>query len=195
MAKRRSESDAVAEAKAVVESLVVSPNAAIPQAAGSARGAPAMAQGYERITERVFSLPAPDALFEGLMDELEVKEALTPQAVAQAANVCERRALDAHQLYVCARADHERYESETARVMGALREAATAELQQEKNDGKRSKAITNDDVEGRASSMFPDEWTDIVMRRAKAKGMIEHLERLASLWRYRSANMTNLRGG
>ena len=200
MARRRSDAvDEAAKATAAVEAMVTSPNAGVPPARGSTAGKPElpkpkMAAGYERVIERVFDLPDPDSMFAELIDAIEIKHALDPQAVAEAANACERRALDAHRLYVCAKADHDRYEAVMAGVLGAMREAATAELQGEKDQGKRNKSITNDDVEARAAHMFPDEWTDAVTRRAKAKRMLDHLERLASLWQYRSQNLATIRG-
>lgn len=199
MAKSRSEASREASAKQAIETMVVSPNAGreVPPDRASKTGKeppPKMAEGYERITERVFSLADPDGIFERLIDALEIKEALTPQAVAEAANRCETNALDAHQLYICARADHERFEAENEKVMAALREAATSLLQNERAGEKGAKSITEKDVTARVAASWPDEWTDIVTRQAKAKGMLEHLERLASLWRYRSANMTNIRG-
>ena len=202
MARKRSElsgaADNVAEfdrAAAIVEQMVTSPNAA-PPAAPSATGLPVpqMGAGYERITERVFDLPDPDGLFNELMDEIEIKEALTPEVLKAAANRCEKRAIDAHQLYVCAKVEHDRYEAQMARVTGAMREAATAELQQEKDGGKRAKTITNADVEARAAHMFPDEWTDAITRESRAKRMIDQLERISTSWQFRSKTIAAILG-
>lgn len=154
---------------------------------------PELRPGCSRIVERVFDLPDPEAEFDRLWMALEV-EPFTPGAVEAALNVAEQNAMKAHQLYVVFRADFERLEAETAAIVGALREAATAALQAEKDAGQRSKAITDADVTGCVAQMFPDEWSAIQERAIKARKTKEHVERLADLWKYRSSSLSALLG-
>jgi len=104
----------------------------------------------------------------------------------------EDNARRAHQLFLCAKLEAERYEKESDAIVGAMRDKAQLDLNAEKADGERRKAITNGDVDTRAAMLFPDEWADIHTRRAKAKGSAEHLKTLAELWQGRCATVRNI---
>lgn len=155
---------------------------------------PALKPGFDRVVARVFDLDDPDGEFQAILTQLTVEEAITPEKVEMALNHAEDTARKAHRLYIVARVDNDRYEVECSAVMGALRDAATAELQAEKEAGERSKAITEADVSGRVATMFPDEWTEINDRRAKAKGMLDHVKRIADLWEGRCYTLSTMAG-
>ena len=146
---------------------------------------PSVSEPFTRIVERVFNIGDPDALFTTLTERLSLRDALTPGALQAALNIAEENARLAHQLYVNAKVESERFEIDADIVLGAMRGGATAELQREKDAGQRSKAITDADVREKAATLYPDQWRDTNERRAKAGGMLEHLKRLADLWQTR----------
>lgn len=155
---------------------------------------PRLKPGFEKVVERVFDLDDPDAEFQAILTQLTVEEAITPEKVEAALNHAEDTARKAHRLYIVARVDNDRYEVECDAVMGALRDAATSELQAEKDAGERSKAITEADVTGRVATMFPDEWAEVNDRRARAKGMLDHVKRIADLWEGRCYTLSTMAG-
>lgn len=147
---------------------------------------------FQNIVERTFDLGNVDELYAGLIDELHIGAALTPGNLEHARNNAERNALDAHRLYVGAKVAHEVFEIEAEAVAGALRTAATAELQKEKDAKQRSKAITEADVREKCAAMFPDEWLAISERRAKAEGALSSMKRLADLWEARCFGLSTM---
>lgn len=151
---------------------------------------PEVGGGFGKIVDKVFDLPNPHERFDELVAALSIDDALTPGVLQAALNRAEDNARLAHQLYVCSKADHERFEIENERVVGAMREKATAELQVEKDAGARSKAITKDDVTARVATMFPDEWAEVNSRKVKAKGMLDHLQRIADIWTQRCRSLS-----
>ena len=179
MARHRVTRAAEAAAEAGVEGVFAS---AQPSPTNSV---PSMSPEYERVIDNVFAPVDPERDYEKLERDLALREALTPGALSAALNLSEDNARIAHRLYVAAKLDFERFEAESDAVRGALRDAAVAELQKEKDAGQRSKAITETDTNERAATMFPDEWRDIQGRRAPASGALEHLKRRADLWQAR----------
>lgn len=87
----------------------------------------------------------------------------------------------AHRLYVNARVEREVFEIDATIVLADMRAQATAVLQVEKEGGKRSKAITDADVESTMATMFPDEWRAIARRRKQVEMAVKHLEQLAEI--------------
>jgi hypothetical protein len=146
---------------------------------------PDLGRAFGKIRETVHDLPDPEGEFRELLEHLSIRDALTPAVLQAEANEAEQYARRAHRLYVVANADYERFRRECDAVIDGMREAATRELQAEKDAKQRSKAITDADVSGRASVLFPDEWKRINDRRIKAEGMLAHLKRFAELWQSR----------
>ena len=153
---------------------------------------PELGTPFTGIRESVYTLPDPEGEYKKLEQALTVREALTPGALQSALNDAEDNARRAHRLYVVAKADYERFERECDPVVESLRDAANKELQAEKDAKQRSKAITDADVKGRASVLFPDEWKRINDRRIKAEGMLEHLRALAELWKQRCFSLSTM---
>jgi hypothetical protein len=153
---------------------------------------PELAMSFTTIREKVFTLTDPDGEYQHLEDSLSIRAALTPGVLQAALNEAEDNARRAHKLYVVANADYERFERECEPIIESMRDAATRELQHEKDNGMRSKAITDADVRGRASQLFTDEWAAIDARRIKANGMLEHLKVLAKLWENRCYSLNGL---
>lgn len=149
---------------------------------------PMMPKAYERITERILDLD-PEQEYDRLERALELNESLTPNNVRAAANAAEANALKAHELYVHATVALERFRIDNDLVQSAMRDAATADLQAEKDSGQRSKQITEADVRGRAAVLYPDEWRAAVERRVRAENMHANIARLASLWEQRARTL------
>jgi len=156
---------------------------------------PELRPGLRRIVDTVFDLDD-DALFEAFeraRDEIRTAdEALGLELTRQEANEVQDRARKAHKLYVNALMVVRRFQFDSEVVQSAMWDAANAELQDEKDNKKRSKTITNDDVRYRAAQMFPDQWVRNEEAREQAKLVLKHLERVAELWKDRSLTLSSL---
>lgn len=155
---------------------------------------PSMPPSYERITKRILNIDV-EKEYERLERELELNEAATPAAVRKAANSAEANALKAYHLFVHATVAHERFKIDSDLVVSAMRDAATADLQHEKDAGQRTKMITEADVRGRAAVLFPDEWREANEKRVRAENLHKSIERLADLWRQRAHTLGALLKG
>ena len=125
-------------------------------------------------------------------DGLEIKDALTPERLKRAANGQERLAERAHQLYIVAKVEVSAYMRETESTYGAIRDAATQELEKQKANKSRTKMITEADVLTTAAQLYPDEWSDICTRRERAEAMLAQLQNLAGLARSRCYTVSNM---
>lgn len=136
---------------------------------------------HARIVDALFDLPDPMAEY------LAIKASLTfggrasslsygqlVDALDDAQSVAER----ASRLLASAKVTHDAFEMDAQVIEGALREQAVADLQQQKAEGKRSKAITNDDIAAVMAAAFPDEYRDLQSRRSKAKRTVLAIEQL-----------------
>lgn len=146
---------------------------------------PDMPEKYRPITEQIFDIDDPAALFAELVESLRIKGALTPGALVDAVNDAEDNARRVHQLYVDVKADHDHYEVECSVISDALRSAALEELQDEKDRGERQKAITESDINARIAVMYPDEFRELRARQIRADGLMSHIRRVAELHRKR----------
>lgn len=163
----------------------------------SADQLPALRGGTAKILESVFSLEqlegqALSDIHDELVEALSLREALTPGNLQARLNMAESNALKAHQLFITAKVDYERFELEMEPIMEKMRDAAMKELQAEKDAKQRSKAITEADIRGRASVMFPDEWAEACIRKIRASSMMDQLARLSKLWEQRCFSLSTL---
>lgn len=152
---------------------------------------PAPGPGYDRITERVFDLPDPDAEYDDLEQAL-VLGTRTYESVSDALDRAEDNARRAHRLYVNARVDAERFNIDADVIESAMRTQAVAELQREKDAGIRTKTITESDTASKVAAMFPDEYRDLAERKVKSRKMVEHLEVFAKLWGSRCYSLSKM---
>lgn len=114
---------------------------------------------------------------------LELGEKRSEHAYAQEAlDKAAGRAYRAHRLYLTARAALEEWELENEVIFGAMLSEATRSLQKEKEDGIRSKQITDADVKSRVATLFPDEHQAQEKKRRDFAFMVKSLERLAEIW-------------
>lgn len=112
----------------------------------------------------------------------------------KALDYAEKRAHDAHRLYVTAKIERDRWERENEVIFGAMWSGANHDLQKEKNDGLRSKQITDADVKARIATLYPDEFQAQETRRAKIKATVESLEDLAEQWKSRCRTLQTMLG-
>jgi hypothetical protein len=97
----------------------------------------------------------------------------------------EQRARRAHRLYLGAKIELAGWEQDSKKVMGAMRQDALTELEEEKKTGDLKKRIANADVDAKMSEIFADEYAAQAMTLAKLRCTTEHLERIAELWKGR----------
>lgn len=151
-----------------------------------ANRSPEMRGDVERVVERIFGVKDVSALYDELEAALSIGEQRGDRGtVSRAADNAEEFARQAHRLYCVASYERTRFEIDAEVVQGAMWSAASDALEGEKARGERKKQITDADVRGKASAMYPDEWKHIQLRRAKVKLMVENCERLADLWKER----------
>lgn len=152
----------------------------------------------ERIAETVFVRDLMKEWKE-LEASLEIGEKRSDHGHAMAAlDKAAARAYKAHRLYLTARNMLEAWELENEVIFGAMWSEATRSLQKEKEDGLRSKQITDADVSKRVATSFPDEYRAQEKKRRELSFAVKSLERLAEIWigkqRDASAMVGKLRG-
>jgi len=153
---------------------------------------PVLPPAWMKIQERTFALEDPEEEYNELEQDLRLNDALTPGNLQDALNKAEDNARRAHKLYIVARVEYERFDLETMPIIEAMRDAASRDIQGEKDRKERSKAITEADIKGRASVLFPDEWAIAMERKSKAEGMMDSLKSFAELWRQRCFSLSSM---
>lgn len=148
----------------------------------------------EQIVETVF-VNDMAKMWERLREGLVVGEKRSDRGtLMKALDLAEKRAHDAHRLYVTAKVEHERWERENDKVFGAMWSKANESLQQEKTEGFRNKAITDADVRSRVATLFPDEYEAQETRRAKIKATVDSIKDLAEQWKSRCQSLRSMLG-
>ena len=109
--------------------------------------------------------------------------------LVEALDEAEENAVLAMEVYVNAAVALESFEIDAKIVLGTLRDDATAILEDEKAQGQRKKAITNDDVESVMAAKFPDEWQSVTNKRAKAQQTVKLLGDLCERARERCKDL------
>ena len=138
---------------------------------------------FARIVESFF-----DVDVEAEFAELERHRSLTREQRADHAILCEEldkageRAQMAGLLYINAREALELFEVDAVVVESDMRAKATSSLQAEKDAGRRSKAITDADVESAMGAMFPDQYRASRVARVRATKAVEQFKRIAEIW-------------
>jgi len=153
-------------------------------------GDPVLGGGYDRIVHRVFKIDPFD-------DYVLVERCLEAKGndfgtLVDALDHAETGARAAHRLLVNAQLAYEQTKLEVARIESPLREGARKHLEDQKGSGERKKAITNDDVESAMAQLFPEDVAKARERLLKARGTVEHLERLADLAKSRIRTLDTL---
>lgn len=143
---------------------------------------PDLKAGFKAIARRVYDEGVDvEEEYRVIEDSLTVRGAVTPGALAEAANHTEAMARRAYRLYLVGRLEVDAYMRETEAILGAMRDAAVAALEKEKSAKIRTKQITDADVVSKCAQLYPDEWRTVNDRRERAKGMVKSLENLHEL--------------
>jgi hypothetical protein len=143
---------------------------------------PDLKRGFQEIAGKVFDTDL-DLIkeFDIIEGSLSITGKLTPGVISRAANQSEDMARRAYLLYIVGKVEYESYMRRTEGLVAVLRDGATVELEKEKASGVRTKQITDADVISKIAAKYGDEWEDIQLRRARAKGMLGYLEILSDL--------------
>jgi hypothetical protein len=113
---------------------------------------------------------------------------------ARALDDAETYARRAHKLWQGAILERRRWELDNEVTFAAMRSEATRSLQHEKEQGIRSKQITDADVEARISSLYPDEWRSQEIRRLRMKSMVDSMGNLVECWMSRCRSLATIHG-
>ena len=157
-----------------------------------------MGAGYDAIVTKLFDLPDPDEVYESVILSLQLADRasrLDYGSCVDALDKAQEMARQAFQLSINARVAQERLEINAQVILGAMREQAVAQLQQEKEDGKRAKQITDKDVEAVMAAKYPDEYTELELRRLKARKMVEAMSDLHERAAARARNLDTMTQG
>ena len=118
-----------------------------------------------------------------LVAELSLGEGATEYGVVIAAlDQCSRNAFDAARLTRAAKLADEAHRQKLDERKEVLRSQASAELSAEHRDGKRSKAPTIADIEGRMIRSWPDEMAELQRSLAEMHGAFRATESLEKAW-------------
>jgi len=143
---------------------------------------PDLKRGFQEIAAKVFDTDlALVKEFDIIEGSLSITGALTPQVISRAANQSEDMARRAYRLYIVGKVEYEAYMRKTEGLVAVLRDGAQVDLEKEKALSIRTKQITDADVISKIAAKYADEWEDIQLRRARAKGMLGYLEILSDL--------------
>ena len=109
------------------------------------------------------------------------------------------RAAEGHslatRLYATAQRILSNWEADNGLVCATMRERAYRELQVEKDQKSRNKTITDKDVEAVMAAKYPDEYTELELRRLKARKMVEAMSDLHERAAARARNLDTMTQG
>lgn len=147
-------------------------------------GTPRTRPAFGRVVEHVFAVEVRVEDVERLQRELalEDQDVTSPEAIRFALNRAAKNANDAHRLYVVAKVEYELFETGCERYLGPMREEALAKVIEEQ--GKAG--LTDKAVRAKMMKLFGDQMAIEQERRERAKATVEHLRRLADLWKERA---------
>lgn len=95
----------------------------------------------------------------------------------------------AHRLYTTSRIIRQTWELDAETTNAKLRSEATAILSKEKEEGKRSKQITDGDVVATMASLFHDEWRAQEEKKIRWVAIEKSLENLVEAWASRCRSL------
>lgn len=151
-------------------------------------------EDLEKIVTKVFVVDLFDSWMK-LREALTVGEKRSEHGVLnKALDDAEKNAHMAHRVFITAKIERERWERENDTTWGAMWSEATKSLQKEKDEGTRAKQVTDADIKARVATLFPDEYQEIEVRRAKIKATVDSLEDLAVQWKSRCKSLQTMKG-
>ncbi len=144
--------------------------------------------GVERVITHQFRAIDTFETYTALRGKLRFKgraSALGLGEILDALNEAQQAAYDASELVAQAKSAHDEFELHAKIIRSAMWKEALEVLNQRKADFKAEtkasgKALTNDDIEAEIMSQHPDEWSDLEIRRGRARRGIALLEALAA---------------
>lgn len=144
------------------------------------RDCPNLPAPYAAIVTSVFSIPEPMELYARIEAGIRPIKASAASMgeLLDALDAAQENARLARQLLANTKATVDAVELDTNVLVSAMRDAALASLEKEKEVGTRKKAITEADVLGTVAMHFPDEWKDIQGRLSKSKLTVGYIESL-----------------
>jgi hypothetical protein len=149
----------------------------------------------QRIVETITLEEEIDVVWKRLEQSLQIGERRSESGVLlEALDEAETNARVAHRLYITAQILFDEWELENGPIFGKMRDDATRSLQREKDEGTRSKQITDADIEARCAYLFEDEWRTQQMRRKKSKYTVDSLKDLVEKWSSRCKSLQTLYG-
>lgn len=159
---------------------------------GAPAGAgPHLSPDFERILTFVYMVDAAKD-FEEIVSEMEIGDQRGDYGtVRMHQDKAEDRARRAHALYLSAKLEKVKFDASVDVVEGAMRAEATNILENEKAAGERKKAITESDVAAKMCELHPDEYQHNKVRRAQVDGLVDHMLRLAELWKGRAYSLAS----
>ena len=133
--------------------------------------------------------------YAALESQLHIGEQRGDRATVMASlDNAEVNARRAFKLYLTARIEEARFEKERDIIRSAMTSSASRSLQQEKDSGQRSKAITDNDVKMKATELYPDEFGALEERSERVKSMVKSMEHLAETWKSRARSLQTILG-
>ena len=148
---------------------------------------------FDRIVETIFIEDLHED-WEKLKKALRLGEKRTNySSVLEALDNAETNAYNAHRLFLSAKFEFETWKKKNDVVLGAMWSAANRTLQKEKNDGLRSKQITDGDIKAYCNTLFPDEYPEQEILREKYERIVDSLESLAEQWKSRCKTLQTMK--
>lgn len=150
--------------------------------------------GFDRVVTTVYSIDSKAEYAElstGLQLSMKASEASYGRLV-DALDGSEERARRASVLLANAKVAVRAYEIDSDGIKSALRDAAVAALQQEKDAGQRSKQITEGDIASEIASRFTDEHRELQLNFERAKRMADVVENLTYRWQERAKDLRQM---
>lgn len=155
---------------------------------------PMIRSDFGKIVETVFVNDLHET-WKKLKDSLTVGEKRSDHGTLQKAlDQAEKNAYDAHRLYITAKIEFESWQKDHDVVMGAFWSEASRSIQKEKDEGNRSKQITDADVRMRIATLHPDDWKVLEVKSAKFKATVDSLANLSEQWNSRCRTLQTMMG-
>ena len=138
--------------------------------------------GFERIVESIF-IEKPFETYQKLEAALKIGDDRGEHsALNRSLDNAETNARLAHRLWMTAKVERERWEIENGIIFGGMKHEAMKTLQHEKDQGLRSKQITDSDMETMCMVLFPDQYKKQEIMRKKVKATEESMSNLTEMW-------------
>ena len=152
-----------------------------------------MRPGWDRIVETIL-VDDPWPVYEQLEADLRLGDRRTDRgSLLEQIDQAETNMRLAHRLYATSEVEQRRWKLENMLIHSAMYHQATAVLQQEKDDKKRSKQITDEDVTNMAVVLYPDEYQAQEVRKTKVEQMVQSMKNLVAAWTSRCFSLKALK--